>query len=150
DRRFPLLAPPGESVLNLPLRPLILGGDDLTFVCDGRLALDLAAAALGVFEKVTLPILGPVSACAGVAVTRTHAPVLRVYEMADSLCRSAKVRVRETEQEACALDWHVGFTSPTESLEDLRRRQYTAAAERRLTCRPYLLGSAGQPGTWRW
>jgi hypothetical protein len=148
-RRFPLLAPPGEGVLNLPLRPLILGGDDLTFVCDGRLALDLAAAALAVFEKATLPILGPVSACAGVAITRTHAPILRVYEMADNLCRSAKKRARETGQEACALDWHIGFTSPTESLEVTRRRQYTAA-DRCLTCRPYLLGAPGQPQTWRW
>ncbi|HQH72964.1 MAG TPA: hypothetical protein PK360_12880, partial [bacterium] len=34
-----------EGKWMLPLRPILLGGDDLTFVCDGRIALDLAETA---------------------------------------------------------------------------------------------------------
>ena len=111
--------------MHLPIRPLILGGDDLTFVCDGRIALDLASVALRTYQHASLPPLGPVRACAGIALARTHAPILRVYALAEDLCSTAKRFLREEKQsEACALDWHVGFTSPTESLDELRERQY--------------------------
>lgn len=143
-RGFPLST--DDGTVYLPVRPILLGGDDLTFVCDGRLALDLTAAALSAFEKTLLPILGRVYASAGVAIARTHAPVLRVYELAEELCKSAKKRVRESRQEASALDWHIGYSSPTESLDETRRRQYG----RGVTLRPYLLGEPGQFATWNW
>jgi len=38
----------------LPFRPLIFGGDDLTFVCDARIALDLTVFYLRELEKRTL------------------------------------------------------------------------------------------------
>jgi hypothetical protein len=137
--------------LNLPVRPLILGGDDLTFVCDGRLALDLAATALAVFERATVPELGQMSASAGVAICRAHAPILRVYEWAERLCASAKKTARGTGgDEFCAIDWHIGYSSPTDSLDQVRRRQYQTANQQSLTCRPYRLGSDHKPGTWRW
>jgi hypothetical protein len=135
-----------ENTVYLPLRPIILGGDDLTFVCDGRLALDLAAAALSAFEKASVPLLGELHACAGVAICRTHAPVLRVYELAEALCESAKKSVRPPGQDASALDWHVGFSSPTESLDETRRRQYG----RGVSMRPYRLGAREMVGSWRW
>jgi hypothetical protein len=137
------------ETVNLPLRPLILGGDDLTFVCDGRLALDLTAAALAVFDKSDVPILGRADACAGVAMTGVHAPILRVYHLAEALCQEAKELVRSSTNQGSALDWHIGFASPTETLKQIRNRQYRAGT-RRLTCRPYRLGNADQIGTWRW
>ena len=57
-----------------PLRPIVYGGDDLTFVCDGRLGLDLAAFYLKEFSKGTIKVCGedmPVDACAGVAIVPT-------------------------------------------------------------------------------
>jgi hypothetical protein len=150
-RRFELHA--GDGVVYLPVRPIILGGDDLTFVCDGGLALDLAAAALAAFERTPVPLLGQVRACAGVAIARTHAPILPAYELAASLCDSAKQHVRGRQEDASALDWHIGLTGPHATLEQIRRRQYGGAG-RRLTSRPYRLGRAPEglqePGTWRW
>ena len=58
-----------------PLRPIVYGGDDLTFVCDGRLGLDLAARYLQAFSKDTIRVLGQdesVDACAGVAIVPTN------------------------------------------------------------------------------
>src|SRR5262249_46501265 len=52
--------------------------------------------------------------------------------------------------DGCALDWHVGFAGPADSLERVRQRESHAGAGRRMTCRPYPLGDVGQPGTWRW
>ncbi len=143
----------GSQVLRLPIRPLIVAGDELTFVCDGRIALDLAETALAVYETASLKDFGAVRACAGVAITRTHAPIIRAFEQAEELCQSAKVRVRDlaSPQDVCALDWHIGFRPPNESLATLRRRQYKSE-DRSLTCRAYLLGDAENPQeeTWRW
>ncbi len=135
----------------LPLRPILLGGDDLTFVCDGRISLDLAETALRVFDQSDIPHLGKLTACAGVALVRIHTPFARAYELAEALCSSAKWKLKQQEQkEGCALDWHIGLSRPVETVEDIRKRQYQAA-NWSLTCRPYRLGSGeNDPETWTW
>src|SRR5262249_14443105 len=65
----------------------------------------------------------------------------------EALCTSAKQAVRD--RDACALDWHIGFTSPTETLDELRDRQYRQEG-RRLTRRPYLLDGDPPDCTWHW
>jgi hypothetical protein len=144
--RFELKQKDGRWML--PLRPILLGGDDLTFVCDGRIAMDLAETALSVFETSRIPHLGKITACAGVAVVRVHAPFARAYELADKLCASAKRMLKE--KDGCALDWHIGACRPGETVEGIRERQYRMN-DRRLTCRPYRLGSGkDEAETWRW
>ena len=137
--------------LFLPIRPILLGGDDLTFVCDGRLALDLAETALTEFEQDSLDTLGKVRACAGVALVKTHTPFARAYHLAESLCTSAKRRLRDNKwTDRSALDWHIGLSSPTETLAALRSRQY---GDGKLTCRPYLLrqyGPSHSEPDWDW
>ena len=131
----------GKLLLFLPIRPILLGGDDFTFVCDGRIALDLATTALTEFEQTNPPAgIGQVRACAGVALVKTHAPFARAYKLAESLCISAKSWLRDgtDRQDQSAIDWHIGLGSPTETLQALRQRQYTAGANK-LTCRPYPL-----------
>ena len=146
--------------LFLPIRPILLGGDDLTFVCDGRIALDLAATALIEFEEfefeqkqTSLDPLGQVRACAGVALVKTHTPFARAYHLAESLCTSAKRRLRDEKwPDRSALDWHIGLSSPTETLAALRQRQY-GGEKLPWTCRPYLLcqyaPSESEPD-WNW
>jgi hypothetical protein len=137
----------------LPLRPVLLGGDDLTFLCDGRLALHLAELALEAFS-VDIPNLGRLTACAGVALVPAHTPFDRAYELAEALCRNAKARRRETNDSGSWLDWHIGAPRPGEGVGALRARAFThrlAGAEVQLTCRPYRLGvSASERETWRW
>jgi hypothetical protein len=149
------------SSVFLPLRPVLLGGDDLTFLCDGRIALDLAVTALKEFACHPVPHLGPngeetvLTACAGVALVKAHAPFHRSYELAEDLCRSAK-RARRTDKERLGvetggwLDWHIGSTRPGERVEDIRRRQYQRGG-RDLTMRPYPLAKIeGRNQSWEW
>ena len=144
----------GRLQLFLPIRPILLGGDDLTFVCDCRIALDLAATALTEFEQDSLGPLRQVRACAGVALVKTHTPFTRAYHLAESLCTSAKRLLRDKRDnewtDRSALDWHIGLSSPTETLAALRSRQY---GDGTLTCRPYLLRrynpSQSEPD-WDW
>jgi hypothetical protein len=138
----------------LPLRPVLLGGDDLTFLCDGRIALDLAEQALECLTAKEIPELGTLSACAGVAIVPVHAPFERAYELAEALCRSAKQRRKESGDSGSWIDWHIGAPRPGESVEALRARAYTrrwGATALRLTCRPYRLGrEPAETETWRW
>jgi hypothetical protein len=135
----------------LPLRPVLLGGDDLTFICDGRIALDLARTALCVFERSNIPHLGKISASAGIAIVRVRSPFARAYELAEKLCGSAKRMLKETSDSGCALDWHIGLAGPSETVADIRERQYMARNRYKLTCRPIRLGSGTDDSeTWHW
>ncbi len=145
----------------LPLRPILLGGDDLTLVCDGRIALDLAATALREFETPSIPHLGEggkelkLTACAGVALVRAHAPFYRSYQLAESLCTSAKRTRRKQNQELGTetggwLDWHLGPARPGEAIHELRDREYQNQ-NGCLTMRPYPLRAiVGRGESWEW
>jgi hypothetical protein len=133
----------------LPFVPILLGGDDLTFVADGRIALDLAESALQAYESA--PAVGPlgrIGACAGVALVGSHAPFYRAYRVAEALCDSAKRKVAGLDA-GYAIDWHIGEARPSETIDEMRSRRYTANGQK-LTARPYALGTADQSLTWRW
>lgn len=143
-----------EKTIFLPLRPILLGGDDLTFVCDGRISLDLAATAIRQFEQYDIPHLGNketgtrLTACGGVALVKAHAPFRRSYELSERLCHSAKYARRESASNGSWLDWHIGTTRPNESIEDIRSRQYQ---QNNLTMRPYPLErTTKREQSWAW
>jgi len=81
----------------LPIRPIIIGGDEITFVCDGRLALWLAEIFMK--ELIGQNVTGgkPLSACGGIAVVKTKYPFFRAYEMAECLTKKAKIISRDEE-----------------------------------------------------
>jgi hypothetical protein len=146
----------------LPLRPVLLGGDDLTFLCDGRIALELAVAALREIERHEIPHLGAngapatLTACAGVALVKAHAPFHRSYELAEDLCRSAKrARVESNERAATEtrgswLDWHVGMMRPGETVLQIRDRVYSRGSTE-LTMRPYpVRETSHRDQSWTW
>lgn len=150
---------PGERI---PLIPLILGGDDLTVLGDGRMAVRFAAAYLKAFQEQTIqsevfgePSLIPtilgrrnerdsdsrtrLGAAAGIAVTKPHYPFHRGYELAERLLKQAKTAKTEIGVSRCALDFHVLFDGAETSLDDLRER-WTLRGGYSLTARPYVLG----------
>lgn len=128
----------------LPIRPLVSGGDDVTFVCDGRIGLDLAVTFLEAFEKYTEEILEmPLTACAGVAIVKTHYPFARAYDLADGLAGSAKQARHSFNEKTApgALDWHITAGGLYGDLETMRQREYQVA-EGSLTLRPLFVGDA--------
>lgn len=95
--------------------PIVLGGDDLTIICDGRIALQFTYDFLCAFEKETATAhrifekdveydLGTIvseiagkalgdnrlSACAGIAIVKPHYPFSAAYDLAEELIKSAK------------------------------------------------------------
>ena len=146
------------------LVPLVLGGDDLTVLCDGRIALPFAAAYLTAFQAQTQkckvldqPSLIPtileekgwskLGAAAGIAITKPHYPFHRGYELAERLLKEAKTAKTELDDVSrCSLDFHVLFDGAETSLDDLRERWTLPTTHHRLTARPYVLGEGGDDG----
>jgi hypothetical protein len=147
-----------DGVLFFPVRPIVFGGDDITLVCDARIALDVAAKLLEVWQLRSEEHLGETAhACAGVAIVKSHHPLHRAYQLAESLCRGAKKAVRD--QDASALDFEVHTGGPVLSLEEARDRDRARVAhdgghkqERApfLHARPYFVGGSARRASQSW
>jgi len=113
----------------LPIRPIIVGGDDITFVCNARIAVQ---AAHFLMQELLSDNHGmSISSCAGIAVIPTSYPFFRGYEMAEQLCDSAKSKMRAYNEknkihESCWMDFAFlhGETAPT--LEQFFANEYSS------------------------
>lgn len=150
----------------IPIIPLVLGGDDLTVVCDGRYALNFTYEFLRAFEEETAKteyyggIIADVakealnadrlSACAGVAIVKLHFPFSVAYELAESLMKSAKtVKKNVTDPNddkkpypCSALDFHVLYDSSNVDLGKIRDKLVIKDGDNpasRLYQRPYVV-----------
>lgn len=84
----------------LPIRPIVLSGDDHTLICRADLALPYVEAFLRGFESETREKIGPailgkaglkcLTACAGIAFIKDSYPFYYGYDLAESLCERAK------------------------------------------------------------
>lgn len=119
----------------LRMRPLVFGGDDVTFVCRGNLGVSLAAAYLDAFERYAE---GKLSASAGIAIVKMHYPFSRAYKLSEELAKSAKSYLRESDRDVSALDWHFATSGLSGSLQEIRQREYQAS-DGQLHLRPLLL-----------
>ncbi len=115
----------------LPFRPLVFGGDDVTFVCDGRLGISLAIEYLRQFEAQTKAIFGETfTACAGIAIVKSRYPFARAYELAAELCGRAKKYRAQNGLDGSCLDWHFALTGLAGDIGEIRRREYTTWQDR--------------------
>ncbi|MGH2457813.1 MAG: Cas10/Cmr2 second palm domain-containing protein, partial [Chloroflexota bacterium] len=137
----------------LPFRPLVFGGDDLTFMSDGRLGLSLAVAYLRAFERRAADLpggAGPATASAGVAIVKSHFPIARAYQLAESLTKQAKAYRREihdaTGQDQATLDWHFAQGGLAGGLMEIRDREYQTS-DGCLILRPVTLEANPGPGS---
>lgn len=135
-----------------PFRPIVFGGDDVTFVCDGRLGLALAAEYLRQFHTATSEVAlpdGPAHACAGAAIVKTHFPFARAYALAEELCDQAKGELRDAGRDDSAIDWHFAISGLLADLETLRLREYTPPDGGHLLARPLTVFGPGLGPAWR-
>jgi len=123
----------------LPIRPIILGGDDITFACEGRLGVHFAETFIKAFTSVKLPGDKTLSACGGIAITKTKYPFYRGYKLAEELCHSAKIKAKDKgEENSSWLDFHIAYGGLSGNLSSIRERNYITS-EGTLYFRPYRL-----------
>lgn len=117
-----------KKIIYLPFRPLVYGGDDVTFICDGRIGIELAAVYLDALKNQQIADGKSLYACAGVCVVKTHYPFARAYQLSEELCREAKKHVKDNQESDpdgfSALDWHLAASGLSGSISDIRNREY--------------------------
>ena len=124
----------------LPLRPIIIGGDDITFICPGRMGLQYAQAFIEAVNKEDLldkdlynhikketgkQINRSLSCCAGVAIVPAKYPFFRAYELAEQLCDEAKEKSRK--DDGNYLDFAILHGEKYGDIKLLRKEQYESA-----------------------
>ena len=135
-----------------PFRPLVFGGDDVTFVCNGQLGLSLATIYMNAFTAATRELMKDsrdkeVHAGAGVCIVKVHYPFRRAYDLSEKLAKRAKRHLREDKRRASSIDWHISSSGLSGSLGGIREREYTVS-EGSLVMRPVLLKSKTDWRTW--
>ena len=142
----------GESKGRIYLRKIIGAGDDVTFVCQGRLALSLVLAYVkGLEGKVLYEENGireeekyGFSVCAGIAYMNSHFPFSEAYKVAEECCHNAKKRAKEEQHKVDGkignwVDFQICKSIHTTDFEKDRKKQYQLADGTYLLKRPYYI-----------
>lgn len=134
---------PGKVV---PIRPIVLGGDDFTAICRGDFAIDYTREFLKQFEHFTQEKLGEMikeekvfgkdsvadklTACAGVAFIKSSYPFYYGYNLAEALCDRAKKDAKNVDNK---IDGQAQSCLMFHKVQDSFVVQFDAIAERELT-----------------
>ena len=135
----------------LPIRPLIIGGDDVTFICPANMALLFTKTLMESLnaetpadspEHLTEKAARRMDCCAGIAILPTAYPFFRGYEMVEQLCDAAKsaMRAEKNPDGSSWLDFAILHGEQAPTLEQIREREYTGARGN-LHFGPYQVGT---------
>lgn len=140
----------------LYIRPVVIGGDDLTVVCRADLAIPFVRAYLESFENKTEEsenIEGKLSACAGIAFVKSSYPFYYAYNLAETLCGIAKKDAKSPEMTGVnggevpsCLMFHKVQSSFVEDYGVIKQKELTPTQGVSLCYGPYYL--KGQKGRW--
>lgn len=114
-------------------RRVIGGGDEITIICDARIALTLVKEYFETLSKQSIVIDDnefSCTACAGVAVAHAKTPFSTVYEIAEAACESAKEVAHI--KDGNYFDFHYCHAGITGTFETMREFE-----QKGLTNRPY-------------
>lgn len=142
-----------------PVRRVVMAGDDICFVTEGRIGIECAAEYIRILSEKINPADGKkYSACAGVAIVHQKYPFYKAYKLAESLCDNAKAAVAERDGEndrhTSAVDWHIEFGEIYGSVSERRKQDNEAyksespdqnSKKYRLSARPYIICSDDDP-----
>lgn len=157
-----------ESVVNvdllkkgekIPMRPIVLSGDDHTVICRADLAIPYTEAFIENFEKSTEEKLGKIlsennvfksgenylTACAGIAFIKSSYPFYYGYQLAEALCDRAKkdtkalYKANEGNLPASCLMFHKVQDSFITSYDDIVKRELAPQTDISFEFGPYYI-----------
>jgi hypothetical protein len=128
----------------IPIRKIILAGDDVCYLTDARVALECSRIFIEELEKHKL-MNEKITACAGIAIVKNKFPFYKAYNLAEELCANAKLTILEGEMES-KVDWQIIQGDFNTSLDEIRANTYEADDGNKLLMRPLSLskGVEGQ------
>lgn len=126
------------------IRDVILGGDDMTVVCNANDALEFTSKFLAEFEEKTKIYLKEdgLTACAGIAFCNHKYPFHYAISLAESLCSHAKKHSRDINENfsPSSIMFHNIQSSNFDSYDEYIKTELTLGKEKvRLDYGPYFL-----------
>jgi hypothetical protein len=130
----------------LPIRPIVFGGDDITFVADGRLGVSLAAKFVELFSKGNLADSKPGYACAGVTIVHTSYPFSQAYSLTGELTKASKYEAKllakdSTNYDVSTISWYFSTSGLLLDWETIEEREYKVK-DGLLRTQPVILSAA--------
>lgn len=125
----------GFSYNKLPICPVVLGGDDLTAIIRGDLALPYAQKFINEFERETSQgemkallskaNMDKLTACGGIAYIKASFPFYYGYKLAEELCHAAKTdaKAKDKLNVPSCLMFHKVQDSFILSYKDIKERE---------------------------
>ena len=131
----------------IPIRPVVLSGDDMTVIIRGELAIEYAKVFMDAFKSQTKKLLGHIlrgnevfadgkdflTACAGIAFIKSSYPFYYGYQLAEELCGQAKKDTKAIAKERGSEDNLPDSCLMFHKVQDSFITDYDAIAERELT-----------------
>lgn len=130
-----------ERLFTIPIRPLVMGGDDVTVVVRADLALAFIDAYVAEFERYTAEKSRRLSVGVGMVVSSKSYPFSKAFCLAEDLLSSAKrSTIKYTENRPSSLDYVVLTSDVETDLSALRHRLFfTHDKKHCLTSKPLVL-----------
>ncbi len=128
----------GKDVLQLPMRPIILGGDDVTVIIRADLAIEFTKVYLKTFDEETSKndLTKGMTAAAGIAFVKEKFPFHYSAELAEDLCVYAK---NKSKRKFSCLHFYKVQDSIIEDYKEIIKRELTAADGTEFINGPYAL-----------
>ena len=112
----------------LPFRKILIKGDDVTYICYGKLAISSVEIFFkelnNIFQKDEMG--KNLNACAGIAFVKPHYPFSSAYKISEECCDSAKEKAKAINGDKAGyyLDFHIVRGGMIESLNETRNEIY--------------------------
>lgn len=132
----------------MPLRPVVVGGDDLTVVIRADLSLIFIDAFEKAFEEKTAEISAdkqPLTMGFAMVVAKSTYPFIRAFNLSEQLLKSAKKKTEKMTPRRASLDYLVITNDVGNDLENLRDNTCIAEDGSLLTSKPFLLDGYDLP-----
>jgi len=136
NEAFQQIVVEAKQTQTVPVRPIVLGGDDITLIIRADLAIPFTKLFLKKFEAFTREnfstfgiddLKNGITACAGIAFIKSKFPFHYAVHLAEKLCEHAKDKAKALNIEAPAscLMFHKVQDSFYESYDDIINRELT-------------------------
>ncbi len=129
----------GGVSITAPLRPLVLGGDDVTLIIRADLALLFVQAFCVAFEEASAQAGDRLSLGVGMVAMPSSYPFAKAFSLVEDLTDSAKRLTAGMENRPSSIDYLVLTEDVEDDLDEFRRRTCTARDGALLTGKPFEL-----------
>jgi hypothetical protein len=127
----------------IPIRPIVIGGDDVTVICRADFAVEYTKIFLEVFEEESKKSgENRLTACAGIAYVKSSYPFHYAVNLAEQLCKRAKKKAKEIDKNLApsCLMFHKVEDSFITDIEKIKIRMLTPQEKTSFEFGPYYCG----------